>query len=202
MSKRRKKKFGRTRKNRQKNIFTFLIVIIISALLLTPFITKLVEENTHPFKYSNYVEKYSEEYNVPVDLIYATIKVESSFDPNAVSNVGALGLTQIMPETFDWLLSKTGESYTAEDLKNPEISIKYCAFFYSIIFTKFSDTKTAVAAYHAGMTQVSNWLKEPEYSKDGKTLTKIPSKATAHYVNKVTNAINVYNNLYKEENLK
>lgn len=202
MSKRKKRRYRRTRKNTQKKIFSFLIVIIISALLLTPFITKLIEENTHPFEYSDYVEKYSKEYNVPENLLYATIKVESSFNPNAVSNVGALGLTQIMPETFDWLLSKTGESYTAEDLKKPEISIKYCAFFYSIIFQKFSDTKAAIAAYHAGMNQVSTWLEDDRYSSDGKTLSKIPSKATAHYVSKVTNAINVYNNLNKEENQK
>ena len=56
-----------------------------------------------------------------------------------------------------------------------------------------------MAAYHAGINRVDGWLKNPEYSKDGKTLDKIPSRATAHYVNKVTKAVNIYGNLYKEE---
>lgn len=197
MSKRKSRR--KSKNKRSGNFIATVFVLIIALLLITPFATKLIEENTHPMKYSDYISTYCKEYNVPKDLIYATIKVESSFNPSAESEVGALGLTQIMPDTFEWLLSKTGESYSAEDLKKPEISIKYCVFFYSILFENFSETETAVAAYHAGMNQVKDWLNNPEYSSDGKTLKKIPSRATAHYVNKVTNAMDIYNTHYKEE---
>lgn len=200
MSKRRK----RRRKKSGGKLLAVLFALIILALVLTPYVTKFTEENTHPLKYQDYISKYSKEYNVPSDLLFATIKVESSFNPNAESNAGALGLTQITPDTFDWLKTKTGEEYEFEDLKRPEISIKYCAVFYSILLEEFGNAETietAIAAYHAGMNKVNTWLENPEYSADGVTLTKIPSKATAHYVNKVTNAINVYNSLYEKENL-
>lgn len=176
-------------------VLTF--VTVVSAV--TVFCVRAGYKHRYPQKYTEYIEKYSEEYSVPKELLYATAQVESGFDENAKSSVGAIGLTQIMPDTLMWLQTKTGEKYTEADLINPEISIKYCALFYSILLEKFENTETAVAAYHAGINRVDGWLKNPEYSKDGKTLDKIPSRATAHYVNKVTKAVNIYGNLYKEE---
>lgn len=176
-------------------VLTF--VAVVSAV--TVFFVRAGYKHRYPQKYTEYIEKYSEEYSVPKELLYATAQVESGFDENAKSSVGAIGLTQIMPDTLMWLQTKTGEKYTEADLTDPEISIKYCALFYSILLEKFEDTEAAVAAYHAGINRVDGWLKNPEYSKDGKTLDKIPSRATAHYVNKVTKAVNIYGNLYKEE---
>lgn len=197
-----KRKRRRRRKKGGKKLLVILLLLIAFAIVISPYATKFVEENTHPLKYQNYIEKYSKEYDVPADLLFATIKVESSFNPNAESNVGALGLTQIMPETFDWLKTKTDDDYSFDDLKKPEVSIKYCAVLYSILLDNFSDEKSAIAAYHAGMNQVNLWLQDSDNSKDGVTLDKIPSSTTAHYVNKVTNAINTYNELYEKEILK
>ena len=195
MSKAKKRK-GRKRKNKAF-ILTLISVIIICAVGYVGY--RAFVRNTHPLKYSDIIEKYSEEYGVPKDLIYATIAVESGFDENAVSNVGAIGLTQIMPDTLSWLESKTGESYTEEDLRNPEIAIKYCAFFYSLLLGKFKNEDTAVCAYHAGINKVAGWLGNSDYSSDGVRLDKIPSSATAHYLSKINNARKTYNNLYKEE---
>ena len=180
---------------------TIAIILAFVAVIfaVTAVLVKIGYKHRYPQKYTEYIEKYSEEYSVPVNLLYATVKVESGFNENAKSSVGAIGLTQIMPDTLMWLQTKTGEKYTEADLANPEISIKYCALFYSILLEKFDDTETAIAAYHAGINRVDGWLKEPEYSSDGVTLDKIPSRATAHYVSKVTKAVNVYGNLYKEE---
>lgn len=180
-------------------IFVLIMAFALVVLLAAGFCFKGVLKFLYPVKYGEYIEKYSAEYNVPKELLYATISVESGFDPEAQSNVGAVGLTQIMPSTLVWLQTKTGDSYTEEDLKNPEIAIKYCAVFYSILLQKFGDVDTSICAYHAGINAVSGWLKDSEYSPDGVTLTKTPSAATNHYLSKVKQAINVYNNLYKEE---
>ena len=176
---------------------TLAFVAVISAV--TVILLRVGYKHRYPQKYTEYIEKYADEYSVPVNLLYATIKVESGFDENAKSESGAIGLTQIMPDTLAWLQTKTGEKYTEADLSDPEISIKYCALFYSILLEKFGNAETAAAAYHAGINRVDGWLKDPEYSSDGVTLDKIPSRATAHYVSKVTKAVNVYGNLYKEE---
>ena len=198
MSKQNKRK----RNKRKKSLIKAFLLLLFSAIIvcvLGVYGYNQYVKSTHPLKYEGIIDKYCSEYGVPKDLIYATIAVESGFDENAVSSVGAIGLTQIMPDTLNWLESKTGEDYTEEDLRNPEISIKYCAFFYSILLNKFDSEDTAVCAYHAGMNQVSRWLENSEYSEDGITLTKIPSSATAHYLSKINNARKIYVNLYNEE---
>jgi len=198
MSRRKKGKRVKNKKNSKKAFILSLIsVIIICAVGYVGFRSYI--RYTHPIKYQDLIEKYAEEYSVPKDLLYATIQVESGFDENAVSNVGAIGLTQIMPDTLSWLETKTGESYTEEDLRNPEIAVKYCALFYSILLNKFENENTAICAYHAGINKVAGWLDNGEYSDDGITLKKIPSRATAHYLSKINNARKTYVNLYKEE---
>ena len=106
-------------------------------------------------------------------------------------------MTQITPETFEWLRMKLGETQGELSLLDPETSIKYGAFFLSYLLDEFGETPVALAAYHAGRGRVNSWLKDPEISPDGKTLTKIPISETAHYVKKVTKALNIYSNLYK-----
>ncbi len=181
---------------RIKSIF---IIIVSAAVLFAAFSVtgKTVMKTLYPLKYTEYVEKYSAEYGVDPKLVYAVIKTESSFNPDAVSYADAAGLTQITPETFEWLKQKLGEENENLSLYDPETSIKYGAFFLSYLINEFGDTDTAIAAYHAGRGRVIGWLEDKKISPDGKTLSEIPIPETAHYVKKVNKALNIYNNLYK-----
>lgn len=179
----------------RKKLFIVLICVLTIGIL-SAVVSKIVIKELHPKKYEDLVVKYSAEYGIPENLLFAIIKTESGFDENARSGAGALGLTQITEDTFNWLQTKTGEKYEFEDLKKPEVSIKYGAFFISMLLKEFENTDTAIAAYHAGRGQVNAWLKNPEISSDGKTLDTIPIVATDHYVFKVNRAVNIYTNLY------
>lgn len=152
----------------------------------------------YPIKFAEYVEKYSSEYGIEKELLYAVIKTESSFNPEAVSNANAAGLTQITPETLEWLQMKLGEEDERIDLHDPETSIKYGAFFLSYLLEEFGCRDTALAAYHAGRGRVNGWLNDKSLSPDGLTLAEIPVPETAHYVKKVNKALNAYYNLYSE----
>lgn len=158
-----------------------------------------VLEYLYPKKYSEFVEMYASEYGISETLLYSVIRTESGFDPDSVSVANARGLTQITEDTFDWLLMKSGEDYIFDDLFTPEISIKYGAYFLSILQNEYAVTETVLAAYHAGMGNVSSWLEDPEYSDDGINLIKIPISDTAHYVNKVMSAMDNYYKIYAEE---
>ena len=103
---------------------------------------------------------------------------------------------QIMPETFLWLCEKEGEAYTEEDLFTPEVNIKYGTMYYSMMLKKFGDIETAVAAYHAGTTNVKKWLSDENYSLDGKTLYDIPFPQTKAYVERVMKTKNIYEKNY------
>ncbi len=104
-------------KRRQKNpVLPLVIVIIVIAVLLVAvggyYVYTLYVEKSHPLEYKNAVEKYSEEYNVDKYLVYAVIKTESGFKADALSNVGARGLMQIMEDTFDWIKFRMGDTET------------------------------------------------------------------------------------------
>ena len=73
-----------------------LAILLLIILLGGKYIKKRIELSLYPQKYTEYVEKYCKEFDVEPNLIYAVMKTESSFKPDAVSNVGARGLTQMM----------------------------------------------------------------------------------------------------------
>lgn len=185
-------------KNSVKLLSGLLILSVVSAIIVVNSVS-LVLHTLYPKEYSDSVEKYAQEYGVDETLLYALIECESGFDKNAVSSVGAKGLTQITPETFKWLQTKTGESYAEDALFEPEISIKYGAFFLGLLLEEFEDTKTALAAYHAGRGQVNEWLVNPEYSADSKKLDNIPFEDTSAYAEKVMKVKYLYVKIYKME---
>lgn len=152
----------------------------------------------YPLSYSQEVERYSKEFGVDEDLVYAVMKTESGFREDVESYAGAVGLMQLMPETFEWLQEDLdGEViYTAESLKTPEVNIRYGTYFLSYLLDVYGDEGTACAAYNAGMTTVEEWLDDSRYSKDGKTLSEIPYNETADYVRKVRETKEMYERIY------
>ncbi len=174
-----------------------IIIIIAVALLLAilaDLVLSLVESASHPIKYEAEVTKYADEYNIPVYIVYAIIDVESDFNPEASSGK-AYGLMQMTPDTFEWLTSNAhlGENLAFSELYNPDVSIRYGCYYLRYLRERFDNWDTVLAAYNAGPTRVANeWLKNPSYSSDGKTLKKIPFVETRNYVKKVNQAKRYY----------
>ena len=86
-----------------KNTIAIIIIIIISVGLGYVYeqVTVYLGKKSHPIMYEEIVEKYSDEYKVPKEIIYSVINTESSFRSDVVSSAGAVGLMQIMPITFE-----------------------------------------------------------------------------------------------------
>lgn len=187
----------------KKRLTKVITALAVSFLVMTVifFGSVSILKTLYPMKYGNFVEIYAAENNLDEYFVYAVIECESGYDEKAVSYADARGLMQLTPETFEWLRSKKGEDLGEEMLFDAETNIKYGCYFYGILFGKYADERTALAAYHAGMGNVSKWLKDERYSRDGKTLYDIPFKNTENYVNKVIKTRNIYSKLYngKEE---
>ena len=180
----------------------FAIALIILGALLLAILTDmgifLIEKEQHPIIYKEYVEKYASEYNIPEYMIFAVIKVESGFDPNATSSAGAMGLMQMMPDTFRWLTSSEHlcEYLSASSLYDPEVSIRYGCYYLRYLFEKFHNWDTVFAAYNGGEGNVAKWLQNGEYSDGNGNLTNIPFRETKNYVRKVNNALEFYKDTY------
>lgn len=186
---------NRKRKRRPR----FAVLLLSAVLVIIIFNASMVALHTaYPKSYSDIVESCAEEYSLDSDLLYALIETESGFNKDAVSDVGAKGLTQMMPDTFQWLQTKTGESLPDDALFDPEISVRYGAYFLRYLIDEFGNVPTAIAAYHAGITKVHTWLENEEYSDDGKTLKHIPYDDTRAYVQKVLFNQKMYLYLYSE----
>lgn len=195
----RKCKNIKPQKTKKRKILKPLFITALAAVFLFVFYFGGISilKTLYPIRYNKFVEAYTEEYNLEKSFVYAVIKCESNFDSEAVSSVDAKGLMQIMPETFSWLKTKTGENLEEKMLFDPETSIKYGCLLYEILIKEFGDKETAVAAYHAGFGNVSKWLKDEKYSSDGVHLDDIPFPSTKAYVQKVIKAENIYKKLYK-----
>ncbi|MBQ8503101.1 MAG: lytic transglycosylase domain-containing protein [Clostridia bacterium] len=179
----------------KKKILHSLLIFILTLSVIF-FGTVSILKVLYPIDYNKFVEIYSKENNLSPSFVFAVIECESGFDKNAESSVGARGLMQIMPETFFWLQTKTGEKLSDDALYDPETSIKYGCYFYGMLMQEFKNEEAALAAYHAGMGNVRKWLQDERYSLDGETLYDIPFPSTKNYVHKVMKTKNIYDLLY------
>ena len=183
-----------------RHFFSILLILILSVAIGFAFdgILTLSERHTHPKKYEDAVTRYAAEYSIPKSVIFAVIKCESDFDPAAVSSAGAIGLMQMMPDTYEWLCEKTGETCIPAMLYDPETNIRYGTFLLSVLYTRYGSWDTVYAAYNAGLGNVDQWLEDPAYvGEDGK-LTEIPFKETRNYIKRVSKARSLYESLYSE----
>ena len=74
------------------------------------------KDNPDQLEYADYVASAAKEFGVDEAIIYAIIYCESKFDPEVVSSVGARGLMQIMPATFEEIQEELGEKYHIKEI--------------------------------------------------------------------------------------
>lgn len=93
------------------------------------------------------VESAAKEFDIPPALLYAVIEVESGFNPDVVSPVGAQGLMQLMPVTADHL--------NVDNPFDPVQNVRAGAKLLRILSDRFEgDLELVMAAYYAGSENV------------------------------------------------
>jgi soluble lytic murein transglycosylase-like protein len=94
-------------------------------------------------RYDEYIHQAASLYQIPEQLVRAVIKVESDYDPRAVSTSGACGLMQLMPQTAEIL--------QVHDIHDPRENIFGGTRFLRILANSFNgDLELTVAGYNAG----------------------------------------------------
>lgn len=177
------------------------VIISIAALsvvcgLIFQFFYDKYERATYPKEFEAYVTEYASDYGVPESLVYAVIKTESDFNSGAVSEAGAVGLMQMMPDTFTWLTTITKENLNSGMLYDPETNIKYGTYYLSYLYHKYGTWDTVYAAYNAGEGNVDEWLGDSLDESGAKKLNDIPFAETEEYIKKVNKAAEIYDRLY------
>ena len=150
----------------------------------------------YPITYSEYVHKYSNEYNIDEYLIYACIKAESNFNEEVESNKGAKGLMQLMPSTAKEVAQGMNLQIEDKDIINPETNIKLGTKYISKLASKNNSIELALAAYNAGSGKVDSWIADGTLKPDGSDIENIPFKETNNYVRKILKDYKIYKKLY------
>lgn len=178
-----------------------LIWLLILALAVVWFFfyggKGMVMKFFYPMQYSEYVEKYSKEYELDKYLVYAVINTESKFDEKAVSGAGAVGLMQLMEETAKDCNEKGELGYDIpRQLSEAEANIEIGCYYLKYLKDKFGEIELALMAYNGGPDNVESWLEDVRYS-DGEGGLKItPYEETNEYVKKVMKNYKRYKEIY------
>lgn len=151
----------------------------------------------YPMRYEAEIRQAAAEFSLDPAYVASVALAESSFDAEAVSSVGAIGLMQIMPSTGEWIAGKLDEAFDAQRLYEPSVNLRYGCWYLRFLLDRYDgDMRTASTAYHQGQGRVDEWLQDPEYSEDGKTLSVISSSVTDTYVNRIMENYAHYQELY------
>ena len=124
------------------------------------------KRNVDKSNWDKYITRYAKEYGVDEDLIRALIKVESANNPNALSNKGAMGLMQLMPQTAIML--------GVTDAWDPEQNIRGGVKYLSQLSDKFDgDIVKILAGYNAGPGRVVQYDGVPPFAETQNYVKKI-----------------------------
>jgi len=99
----------------------------------------------------------SDRYQVPAEMILAVIRIESSFNTEALSNKGAVGLMQLLPSTAEQMARELSMDWTGEDLlRDPSVNIAMGTYYLTKLLGRFNDLSVALAAYNHGPTRIAD----------------------------------------------
>ena len=112
------------------------------------------------------IDQAASRHNVDPNLVRAVIKVESNFNPNAVSRKGAMGLMQLMPQTARQL----NVSNPFDPEQNVDAGVRQLK---QLMENYGGDVKLTLAAYNAGPGAVARSAGVPHYAETCKYVKRI-----------------------------
>ena len=128
----------------------------------------LAQSGRNPKEFEPIITQYSTDYGVDRSLVKAVIHAESSYNPQAVSHKGAIGLMQLMPGTAQDL--KVVNSFDPQD--NIRGGVRYLRF---LLDTFRGDVALALAAYNAGLSKVARYGGIPPYEETRNYVSRVLS---------------------------
>ena len=137
-----------------------------------------------PVVYRDIVESASSRRGLSPAAVYAFIRQESAFMPDARSSAGALGLMQIMPHTGRMLMRKAGRKLRRRNqLLSPSLNVDLGTRYIQSLLSKWGGSPVlATASYNAGPHRVRSWLPEKGEVEAAAWIDNIPFTETRRYV--------------------
>jgi soluble lytic murein transglycosylase-like protein/outer membrane protein assembly factor BamD (BamD/ComL family) len=158
-------------------------------------------EILYPYPHRDPIESAAQKQGIDELLIPSIIRQESAFNPNVVSNAGAVGLMQLMPEEAIQIAAEAGlGTITRADLFDPETNIQVGAAEIKLKLERMNRNQIlAFAAYNAGEAAVGRWLAKVPIEDVDLFVESIPYAETRLYVKNVSRNYYEYQRIYEQE---
>jgi soluble lytic murein transglycosylase-like protein len=119
-----------------------------------------------PARYDAYIREAAGLYQIPEALVRAVIRVESNFDPNAISHANAQGLMQLIPATAERML--------VTDAFDARQNVLGGTRYLRVLANLFNgNLQLTLAAYNAGENAVIRYRGIPPYEETQNYVTKV-----------------------------
>jgi soluble lytic murein transglycosylase len=162
--------------------------------------TRWAWDCAYPSPYADAIRESEANEKLPSGLLWAVMRQESSFDPDAVSPAHAVGLMQLLPETARVLADEMGLPKDDARLTSPPYAIQVGAHGLRKLLDEFhGDVALAVAAYNGGAESVERWLSRAPGMKLDTFVERIPYRETREYVSRVMGNLAHYGYLAQGE---
>ncbi len=140
-----------------------MLVIIAAVSLCTVF----------PNKYAEPLNAAADEFGLDRALVRSVVWAESKFDRRAQSDKGAMGLMQLMPETFEHC--RNSLRIKTDDIFDVETNLRCGCYYLSTLSDRFDGNMTAaLVAYNAGEAHAKKFIAgAPAYPETQKYLKDI-----------------------------
>lgn len=140
----------------------------------------------YPRPFATAVAELEARYSLPSGLLYAVMRQESAFRPDARSSAGAIGLMQLMPRTAERAAGELGLKYQPERLEQAPYNLQLGAFYLGKLLNAFQGRVVlALASYNAGPHAVARWLQGGRNLDADLWVARIPYRETRDYVQRV-----------------
>ena len=152
---------------------------------------------SYPEAYKQYVEKISNDFQVPKEFIWGIMKAESNYKKDIQSAVGAKGLMQLMPFTAKKVAEMLQlKGFEVEKLILPKINILLGTRYLKRLGSEFHSLPLMAASYNAGPHRVKLWTRHFGRLDRDEFIEHIPYSETRNYVKKVMRYYGIYNEIY------
>ena len=176
------------------------LLVAMAIVLAWPQFHHAVREITLPLRHEDIIRQQAHDKGLDPALIAAVIYAESHFRDGQVSAAGAQGLMQLTPNTARYIAHKSGGTqFVVDDLGTPQVNIAYGSYYLRYLLNRYDGNETlAIAAYNAGETNVSRWIREAG-GADSFDPKDIPFPETRAYVQSVEQHQKDYRRHYARE---
>ncbi len=162
--------------------------------------TRWAWECEYPAPYDMEVRLAEAAERLPQGILWAVMRQESGFDPDAISPAGAVGLMQLMPETARGIAEEMELPTADARLTNPGYSIRVAARLLHKLLEQFHGAvPLALAAYNGGAESVERWSSRSPGLELDTFVERIPFRETRDYVARVMGNLARYAYLVKGE---